>query len=365
MPGAELSDREVRLLRLRAQGLLPGSGWGSIEEAARGCLCLQAQDVPTARLALRLRIEELTARDAASEAETSPVCRSWLMRNTVHLFADDDLAWMRRVVAPTPMRPAERRLKQLGAWEQLPQALDELRDRLERGPLSRDEAREVLVGCGIDRGEGAEANAPFYWTFHAAALEGVLVMRPALDTRGSFASAPPGHGEDEEDWGRLARRYLEAYGPATVQDFAYWGKLKVSDARSGWEQVDGAVEVATAQGPMTALRHLLDPPDAREPSIRLLGTWDNYMLGHQGRTLSVRPGHSERLPLMAGYRCAIADGVVFAGWKLDRAKDPYTVAVEPFGRLPKGAREGLEREAEDIGCFLGVDVELRIDRTAG
>ena len=360
MPAAELSDREVRLLRLRAQGLLPGTGWRTIEEAARGSLCLQAQDVPTARLALRLRIEGLTAKDAAAEAETTPVCRSWLMRNTIHLFADEDLAWMRPLLAPTHMRPAERRLRQLGAWEKLPRALAALRRRLEKRPLTRTETRELLASNGIERGEGAEINAPFYWAFHAAALEGALVMRPALDTKGVFGTAPPDRAGGT--WGRLARRYLEAYGPATVQDFAYWGKVRISDARRGWEEVEDAVEVKTKHGPMTALPGLLDPPEPEAPSIRLLGTWDNYMLGHKGRVLSVRPGHGDRLPLMAGYQCAIADGVVFASWKLERRKGAATVAVRPFGRLPRGARDGLEAEAADVGRYLGIETRLGVEQ---
>ena len=349
-------------MRLRAQGLLPGHGFSMIEEAATRCLCIQAQDVPTARFALRARIEGLTAGAAEEEAEAAAVCRSWLMRNTIHLFADADLAWMRPLLGPTAARPAERRLGQLGVAGKLPKALAALRRKLKQGPLARDEARALLDRSGIGRGPEGEVNAPFYWTVHAAALRGSLVVRPALDPKGPFGAAPPDDDPGESGWGRLARRYLEAYGPATVQDFAYWGKVKVSDARRGWEQVDDAVEISTSHGPMTALPHLLDPPEAAEPSIRLLGTWDNYMLGHRGRVLSVRPGHAERLPLMAGYRCAIADGVVVAGWKLERKKGSVSVAVEPFGRMPKGTREGLQREAADVGRFLETEVRFRIDR---
>lgn len=365
MPPADLSDREVRLLRLRAQGLLPGSGSGTVLEVARRCLCLQAQDVPTARLALRARTTGLTAVSAAEEAQCDGVCRAWLMRNTVHLFAIEDLAWMRPLLAPTPMRQAERRLRQLGVWEKLPEALEALRRRLKRGPLSRDETRDVLAGCGIERGEGAEVNAAFYWTFHAAALEGVLVMHPALDPKGPFAAAPPDADTGDADWGRLARRYLEAYGPATVRDFAYWAKIKISDARRGWEQVTDAVEVMTSRGTMAALPGLIDPPATDEPVIRLLGTWDNYLLGHKGREFAINEAHADRLPLMSGFRCAIADGLVFAAWKLEHERDAVTVAVQPFGRLPKGARAGLEREAADVGRFLETDVGLSVERSSG
>jgi hypothetical protein len=363
LPATELSDRDVRLLRLRAQGLLPGHEFSSVLETARGCLCLQAQDVPTARLALRARTTGLTTETAAEEGAGGDVCRCWLMRNTVHLFANDDLAWMRPLLAPTPMRQAQRRLEQLGVAAELPRALTALRRRLKRGPLSRDEARAFLAERGIEPGEN---NSAFYWTLHAAALQGILVMHPALDPKSPLAAAPlvaaPSGSEAGADWGRLARRYLQSYGPATVRDFAYWAKIKLADARRGWELADDAVEVATERGPMTALPGLLEPPVADEPVVRLLGTWDNYMLAHKGRELAVKPAHSDHLPLLSGFRCAIANGLVFASWRLERAKGSVTVAVEPFGRLPNAFREGLERETADLGRFLETEATLRIDR---
>jgi hypothetical protein len=360
LPTAELSDREVRLLRLRAQGLLPGSEWNGIEEAARGCLCIQAQDVQTARSALRVRTTGLSVTEVDELAAGAPVSRTWLMRNTVHLFADDDLGWMRPLLASTPRRQAERRLGQIGVAAELSSALPALRRRLKTRPLSRDEARELLASKGIEPGENNQA---FYWTVHAAALDGVLVMKPALDSKGPFAAAPAGRAKAaESDWGRLARRYLESYGPATIRDFAYWAKITLADARRGWEQVENAVEVQTGRGPMSALPDRLEPPEVDEPVVRLLGMWDNYMLGHRGRELAVAEGHGKHLPLLSGFRCAIRDGLVFAAWKLERSKGAITVAVRPFTRLPAGAREGLEREAEDLGRFLETEAKLRIDR---
>jgi hypothetical protein len=189
-------------------------------------------------------------------------------------------------------------------------------------------------------------------------------MRPALDTRSPLAAAP----EDRPkagDWGELARRYLAAYGPATVRDFAYWAKIRLADARSGWEQATGTVEVRTEAGTMTALAGGIDPPASDEPVIRLLGTWDNYMLGHKGRELAVeKDAHAQLLPLLSGFRCAIADGVVFASWRLERKGGAVTVALRPFGRLPRAFRQGLERETADLGRFLETHATLRVGRVA-
>ena len=72
---ADLSDRELRLLRLRAQRLLPGSEAKSVEDAARSCLTIQAQDPPAAALAVRARTKGLTlerARERPRRASFAP-----------------------------------------------------------------------------------------------------------------------------------------------------------------------------------------------------------------------------------------------------------------------------------------------------
>ena len=112
---AEVSDRELRLLRLRAQRLLPGSEAESVAAAARSCFTIQAQDAPAAALALRARIKGLTAESVRAQAADGEVCRAWLMRNTIHLFASEDLSWMRPLLAERPLRPAMTRFGS-SAW---------------------------------------------------------------------------------------------------------------------------------------------------------------------------------------------------------------------------------------------------------
>ena len=103
LPRAEITDRELRLLRMRAQCLLPGSERESVAAARVGCARDQAQDVATGLLGVRARTTGLTAAKAAQGAPGA--CRSWLMRNTLFLFAERDLAWMRPVLAERPLTP--------------------------------------------------------------------------------------------------------------------------------------------------------------------------------------------------------------------------------------------------------------------
>lgn len=358
---AQLSDRELRLLRLRAQRLLPGFEAGSVAEAAATALTIQAQDAPAATLALRARTIGITAEGVRAEAGEGKVFRAWLMRNTIHLFAADDLAWMRPLLAERPLRPALKRFEQLGMDEaRIDQVLGALRNRLAKGPLPRSEAREVVMAEGVDPGEN---NQRIYWLFHVAAIRGVLVVSPALDQKQTFIAAPADEPPDRaEGYARLAKRFLAAYGPATPRDLAYWGKITLADARLGWEGAGDLAEVMTERGPMSALPGLLDPPSPDQPVVRLLPIWENYLLGYEDRDPAMPSAHA-RFP-GAGRPSATADGYAFGHWRIERARGSIVVVIEPFGRVPKGARPGLEAEAEDIGRFLSAEAKLRVEKHA-
>jgi Winged helix DNA-binding domain len=357
---AEVSDRELRLLRLRAQHLLPGAEAESVVDAARSCFTIQAQDAPAALLALRARTSGLTAEDTRAEAAGDEVCRAWLMRNTIHLFAAEDLSWMRPLLAERPLRPAMTRFEQLEMDEAAVEAmLDLLRQRLARGQLPRAEARELVIAAGLDPGEN---NQRIYWLFQVAALRGVLVVSPALDQKQTFvAPAPDVPVERDEGYVRLARRFLEAYGPATPGDLAYWGKVTITDAKRAFANAGELEEVMTSRGPMRALPGTVEPAPSSGPVVRLLPVWENYLLGYEDRALAV-PAPHDRMP-GAGKPAATADGRSFGHWRIDRGRDSIEIVVEPFtARLPKGVRPRLEAEVADMGRFLQIEATVRLER---
>ncbi len=353
----ELSDRELRLLRMRGQGLLDGARARSVSAATSAALAIQAQDVGVGMLGVRARTT-LTAAQARRQSARPAVCRSWLMRNTLFLFASRDLAWLRPALSERPLTQAMRRLEQEGVTgREVERLLGLLRERLAGGPLPRPEARELLISEGVTPGEN---NQRIYWLFHAAALRGVLVVRPALERVQTFVAAPEGEEQPRERaLGKLARRYLKAHAPATADDLAYWAKISKADARLGWEDAGRTVEVRTSQGPMTALPGALEPPALSEPAVRLLGEWDHFLLSWVDKGVAL-PANQIDVRLVAGRKTAFADGLAFATWRLNRERGRITVEVEPFGGLPGGVRPGLEAEVADLGRFFEAEARLRV-----
>ena len=217
-----------------------------------------------------------------------------------------------------------------------------------------------MIGEGLDPGD---SNERIYWFFHLAAVRGVIAVSPALDQKQAFVVPPADQAMDrEQGYALLARRFLEAYGPATPRDLAYWGKVTLTDAKRAFSG-QGLEEVATSRGRMWTLPGTADPPDPREPVVRLLPIWDNYLLGYEDREPAVPKPH-DRLP-GAGRPAATADGRSFGHWRIVPGDGSIEVVVEPFAaRLPKGVREGLEAEAADVGRFLGAEARLVVERPA-
>lgn len=347
-------------MRMRSQRLLPGSELKSVAAAASKALAIQAQDVPAAALGVRARTAGLTAERARRQAARDSVCRSWLMRNTIFLFASRELAWMRPLLASRPLALAERRLRDLGGSKVAEEVLAELPALLARGPLERSALRAMLAE------RGATEAGIFYWVPHLAALRGILVARPALDNRQRFVAAPPDEPLDREAaLARLGRRYLESHGPATPEDLAYWAKMPKGEARLAFEAAGKTVPLATERGVMVAPAWATTPPGLDErPFVRLLGWFDHYLLSWKRRDLTL-PGSAEsKVSYSRGVIAptAFADGLGFATWRIERGEPAIEVVVQPFDRLPRGARPGLEREVAEIGRFLEADASLRIAR---
>jgi hypothetical protein len=101
---------------------------------------------------------------------------------------------------------------------------------------------------------------------------------------------------------------------------------------------------------------LLDLPRAPLPDpvtpapVRFLPTWDATLLVHARRTQILPEPYR---PLVFNTKTPhsvstfLVDGAVAGKWRYEKGR----VRLEPFGRLPKGARMDVEEEAERLASF--------------
>jgi hypothetical protein len=359
------ADDRLRQLRLRAQRLA-GPRPRDVAEVVRAVGGLQAQDTAASRLAVRARstgLDEAAVRRACDRDRS--VVRTWAMRGTLHMVAASDAGWLVALLGPGFAAGNRRRRLQLGLDDDRCQrALEALPAVLAGGPLSRADLVAGLADAGVriePRGQ-----APAHLVGYAA-MRGLVCRGPDLDgDEPSYVLMEDWIGRGralgpDEALAELARRYLAGHGPAAPEDLAAWSGLPVGRARHAVELVAGELDEVELGG-----RRLWAPagaaaarPRAAGPVVRLLGRFDEYLLGWRGRDLILDPGSARRI--QAGgwiHPAVVVDGRVVGAWRARRAGDRLEVTVEPFGRLPSGSRPGLEAEVADLGRFLGVEARL-------
>ncbi len=342
-----LTDTGLRRARVRGQwlsGQVPAGR--SVDDVVGRLVGVQAQDATAAALAVRARSRGLVAADVDAAREDRRVVLTWSLRGTRHLHRAEDVRWLVALVGPTFLRPSKR-AEQLGiAGAVGDRAVRVLADALAaEGPLTRAQVKDRLAPHGVDPSGQAAIHV-----IARAAMEGVLCVLPGEryvlldDWIGSGADAGPGPGE-------LARRYLAAFGPASVADFTSWSGLGPPAARQEWSALeDEAVEVSPGRWLLAADFDQAAAAARRPGPTRLLGAFDSLLLAYADRRLHLSPDQARLVNPGGGILkpLVIVDGEVVGTWTRPRGK----VEVLPFGATAAAAPTAVEREAADIERFL-------------
>lgn len=151
----------------------------------------------------------------------------------------------------------------------------------------------------------------------------------------------------------LVRRYLAAYGPASINDMQIWCRLTKLSAE--FRALDSALVVFQGEDG----RVLYDLPDAPRPAadapapVRFLPLYDNAYLGYDNRRRMLSESDMKRINIFENFKPAVlVDGVISAGYVVSRRKDAARLEIEPYHRLSKKQVREVEAEGEAFLRFM-------------
>jgi hypothetical protein len=314
---------------------------------------MQAQEPKDPYVGLWTRLEGFRPEHLSSLISNRKAVRMPLMRATIHLVTARDCLVLRPVFQPVLERnfysgsPFGRILKGVDI-EALVTAGREL---IEQRPRTRAELRSVLGDRWPDRDPGSLAAA-------------ITLLVPAVQVppRGLWKDSGQARWTTAEEWlgARLepdaspdatVKRYLRAYGPASVADVRIWCGLT------------GLREVVERLRPhLRAFRdesgaELLDVPDGVRPPAdtpappRFLPFYENALLSFADRTRVIPDEHRARIE----WSSVLVDGFVRAQWRIVRQGDAATLVINPFERLSKSDRAALTEEGRRLLEFAAAD----------
>jgi hypothetical protein len=327
-------------------------------DIAREVAGVQAQDPRAGKLAFRARDARLTAADVdRARTEERSLLRTWAMRKTAHLLASEDAHWLLPLYEPEQAKWSWRRLGQLGLDARTAKrALETIRRALAAdGPLTRKQLAERLAKRGIELDTQTRTHVFGLAVVSGMAYQGPDVgAQPCLVLREEWLPAPRGRRFDRRAaLTELARRYLRAFSPATETDFAGWSGLPLRDLRAGLEGIAPEMrELRLGEGTAFALKAA--PRRARGPVVRLLGAFDNYLMGYRERDFiagadrwpAIGPGGGILHPTI------VRDGRALGTWQAPVGRRPE-VDVELFEPVDAATQRAIDAEIADVRRFEG------------
>jgi hypothetical protein len=334
-----LTARELNRALLARQLLLERKAL-PLPRAVEQMGCVQAQYAPSAYVGLWSRVAGFE-RDALTRAlPRRSLVQGTLMRNTIHVVSRRD--YWPLVLAIRSERMAWSRSVQRTDARAVRRAAGRLRAFLAEGPKSQQEIADAGlwvpgVGIWLDLVRVPPSGT---WERRRADLYGLAEEWVGPEPQLSEVDARA----------QLVRRYLGAFGPSPRKDVAKWAGVRVGVLA---EALDG-LELRRFRDEHG--RELLDlpraplPPAGTPAPARFLPTWDATLLVHARRTGILAEEHRRRIFHVRNpqsERTFLVDGKVAGGWRYAEGG----VALEPFARLPRGARAELEDEAERLAAF--------------
>lgn len=342
---------------------------------------VQAQVMTAARLALRARVHGLTIEDIERALwQDRSLVRVWCMRGAVHIIPAEEFAVF---VQGSSTRQQARSISWLEHNGASPDSVDHLLDAfaaaIDRPRTRADIADHIRSSLGWPiekaggRGWGNPADAPGFrlgrcvvtipdiaWM---AAYRGLALFGPDEDQGTTFVRPDVWlprlrnvSVENAEE--ALLRRYLCAFGPATVSDFAAWSILTLKRARQIWDRAQHAMSPVVLNGQTAWVLQddlrVLKCSKFSHPTVRLFPYFDSFIMGHKSRNHLVEAAHYRQIYRPVGwvYPAVLLDGRIVGQWSYKCAKRHLEIAVLPYASISKHTKDLVLREADDIARFL-------------
>lgn len=345
VPETRLTQRGLNRAVLARQLLLERHDL-AIPEALERIGGIQNQYAPNAYIRLWSCLRDFRRGDLDAALDSRAVIQATLMRQTIHLVSRADY-WPLEIAIRRHRREWYARAhKHLLGGVDMDAVAGAVGEELGAGPLRQREIAARLDARGFPpdgvRGMGewldlVRVPPAGTWTQRRADLYGLASAEvgpePALDEAGALV--------------QLLRRYLGAFGPATLADAASWAGLKPTMLKPAAEALE-LRHLAFEDG-----TDLLDLPGAPLPDpntpapVRFLPTWDAVLLVHCRRAGIIAEEDRPRIfntKQPPSFPTFLVDGRVAGTWRYEEGR----ITPKPFVPLASSIEREVTNEAERL-----------------
>jgi hypothetical protein len=351
-----LSQRALNRATLDRQLLLSRSAL-SVAATLEHLVGMQAQTPHTAYVGLWTRLEGFRGEDLSELLVDRSVVRMALMRGTIHLVTARDAWGLRPLLQPVMDRVQKGQFGKRLEGVDLDEVVAMGRAFVDERPRTFKALGDHLLTRWPDRDR---------FGLEQAVRTGVPLVQ--VPPRGLWRQSGPIAHTSVEAWlgepraerptiDVVVRRYLAAFGPASVMDAQAWcGLTRLTEVFDRLRP--GLVTFRDARG-----RELFDLPDAPRPDPetpappRFLYDFENMLLSYADRSRVITTDALRGVDARAqdSLSTFTLDGFVAGTWGVQRDRRRATLTIKPLRTLARNQTRALEDEGQRLLDFLAAD----------
>ncbi len=167
---------------------------------------------------------------------------------------------------------------------------------------------------------------------------------------------------EQEAKKRVISQYLSCFGPAAIEDIAWWIGIAKSEVKGILEGLgDDVAQIAIRglEGDFFILQSDLEQLEKNPPgkdTVHLLPKFDPYIMGYKNRQRLISPKYEKKVYWST--RAEVSPTIVFNGriigtWNHSEEKGKISIALLPFENASKDVMSAIEQQAEKLALFMG------------
>jgi hypothetical protein len=346
---------DIARLRLVSQQIA-GSKLKTVQEIV-GCLgAMQAQDYAMVKWAIGVRLPGSANSAIEAAINKGKIIRTHLLRPTWHFASADDIRWMLELTGPLIRSSMIGRHREMGLTSSVLGKSYAIMEKAMSGGVHL--TREELI-AELGKAKIATAGGLASHLFLSAESEEIICSGVLKDGKQTYAlldewvpktkSLPK-----EEALAKLAARYFDGHGPATVPDFIWWSGLPVRSARKALESVKRDFISETIDDQTYWFSGSLSAVKPAQKSVFLLPAFDEFLISYKNRRASLpHENHHKAVSNNGVFRpIIVVDGRVTGIWKRTIVKDKSTLQKTFFERPDKPTAALIDKAAAQYSRFV-------------
>lgn len=334
----------------------------SPQEIVRHFGAMQAQDYAMAKWAIGSRCNS-SEKEIEEAVNSAKIIRTHILRPTWHFVSADDIYWMLDLSAPQVKRFTASAAKKFGYDEkklnQTNAAIEKLLAR--NNHLTRD---EIMQELGIKKTSSEDflsaaimMNAELDGLVCNGKMKGKQITYALLEER---VLKPKTKLTKEEALAKLARRYFESHGPATVLDFSWWSGFAPTICQKAINATELQLNTITIDNQIYWFGKDCSSENKFRESVHFLPAFDEILISYKTREASFTGDHQSKTFTNNGIfkPIILENGKVIGIWKRTIKKDHAKIETEFFNETENSKKEILFQAIKSFETYLDTKVVI-------